>query len=301
MPGTLRVKLTPGCYGDTALMVLSGAAEPNGDHYASVNWYFYPIMALVSIELEQTPGVWIAAPSAFLFTELGETYNLRATGPASIVSKIAGRTFPYKVTGMYAPDWASVYGDILAEEDTDACCVPVGETSTEQNIWNGSIIGAAGYSSIDGACGIRTTPPWLFFSGCTTATGTYTANITPSITIYDWLDKSFSLSHTFTFTHSLNGIGSTFAITMTFTKSAGIAYMVYAHNYTGSAGGTIADPGSLPSLESTTPAEILLDIPCSLYKIRIAIASERLVMSFSVGSVYLQADTGLIGVEFYRA
>jgi hypothetical protein len=79
----------------------------------------------LNIEYEQTPGSWVPVPTAFLFSSIGETYKIRASGAPDLVAKIPQIVFPYKVYGIYAPDWASVYGEIQAVPDTAGCCPSV--------------------------------------------------------------------------------------------------------------------------------------------------------------------------------
>jgi hypothetical protein len=125
MPGTLKIRLKAGCTPEEVLMVLSGTAEPNGgDHYATIQWGFNPVASVLNIQLEVSPGVWIPAPSTYLFTSAGEQYTLRASGPEEALEKLAGLQFPYKVYGLYAPDWASVYGEIQSSLNNAACCPP---------------------------------------------------------------------------------------------------------------------------------------------------------------------------------
>jgi len=122
MPGTLKITPAPGCTPSEVIMTLSGTAEPNGgEHYAMINWGFHEYASLISIQVEQSPDNWIPAPSSYLFSHLGETYTLRASGPEYLIDLLSGLKFPYKVYALYAPDWASVHGDIMPSLETEEC------------------------------------------------------------------------------------------------------------------------------------------------------------------------------------
>jgi hypothetical protein len=297
MPGSLQIQTRVGCDADEVIMTLSGTAEPNGgDHVAVVDFTGQSqnrmLTGLLSVELETAPGVWIGVTvQSFLFTSAGETYTLRARG-SEMLMNWPGIIFPYTVYAIYAPSWASLDGILTGNPVDEECCIPVGESTTEQLFYNGYIQAAGGGSTLNGtSCTVNTTAPWLFFSNCTTTNySSPVYNYTPSLTIYDWFDKSFSLSATRSFSHNYGGIASSVSVTFSIVKSAGSNNFSFSFTFSGSASGTYDDVTAVPSQESTIPDQIVLDIPCSLYKFTLDIAYERIALFNSGGVLSVLAE-----------
>lgn len=120
MPGNITIKVFPGCDGAPATMVLASVAEPNGgDHIATIAWNS-AYTRYLNIQLEYSPGNWIAAPSSFVFTSAAETYVLRINSEF-LPENVGELAFPYEVIALYAPNWAKVTGVITGALDNTSC------------------------------------------------------------------------------------------------------------------------------------------------------------------------------------
>ena len=274
MPGTITIQTQIGCDADEVIMTLSGTAEPNGgDHYATVDF---------TGRSQNIP-----------LTSAGEQYTLRARGH-QLVMNWPNIQFPYTVVALYAPAWAALDG-IINGTPIDNCCIPTGESTAPYTIWYGNISGIGSYP-VNPDCSPDVTPPYTYYQGCGTGTDDYTVNVTPTITIYDWVNKAFSVTNTVTYSATVAGVSMSITHTFTVSKVAGNSYCTYHRVYTTTIGGTAS--GTLPDSTTEYPGVVvLLDIPCSLYKIRFSIAQ----VTFGVTGAYLAYNqTNTLVVEFFR-
>lgn len=107
---------------NTYTLTLSGSAEVNGDHYCTIQfwktgsrgieWWYNDVI------IEQSQG--------FLFTNAGETYELKARLTQGYAERDgAGEVLApmnYTVTAIYAPAWANGYGTITPTPAITASC-----------------------------------------------------------------------------------------------------------------------------------------------------------------------------------
>lgn len=100
---------------------LSGSAEVNGDHVATV--YFPKYVT----GLRKDPGdeEWTSLKEieTFHFTDANEQYQLKLwTG---VVDETYEMKIPYTVQAVYAPAWAAIHDEIIATPLDDPCCFPI--------------------------------------------------------------------------------------------------------------------------------------------------------------------------------
>jgi hypothetical protein len=166
MAGSIKIRIT-GCDGKNTTLVLSSTAEPDGgDHYAQIFW---PQDVNVVVYNELTNS-WSPAGSGFLFTSAGESYLLRASGPEAL--KFRGDlTFPYRVTALYAPDWAAVEDFITPSLDEDECCPPGHPNGSPSSLKYLTLDGACTGDCVSGTIDISATKGVTFMNNATFGTG----------------------------------------------------------------------------------------------------------------------------------
>jgi hypothetical protein len=243
----VAIPSTPLCKKQYAV-TLSGSAEVDGDHYATL--YLPPVIE--GSVLNELTGTWtpISGSESFLFTELGETYQIKlwvkyaTLGPDQLV-------LPYTVTAIYAPSWASISDRIYAVPYTEPCCGlaiahPIGTSTATLSatsltfIFSG--IGADNSTSSPGTHTVNwasysypdvvthPTPAISALAQCKAFSGSRTVNVTGTV-----FGKTLSISVTYIITKP--AASSTFTITIVKVRASGSGDILFGQTGVGTGSG----------------------------------------------------------------